>query len=194
MEPELYALSVQLADTAIRNTAGAVLDKITAAKARKRSEETIAVLEEIVGNLIEDKNELVRIAQSYEQELVAQRISQNDIEYITGNLLPILGELAGASETESEGQSEFQRNLKVLESIISVETVNILQLIGFNFRRAIGEPLTQLIAQLVSSSTPGDPGQNQVLQQMSLQRELAYIEIAKDPESFDRLKKITGME
>src|SRR6266511_836805 len=68
VDPEIYSLSVQLADTAIRNTASAIGDKITAAKARKKDQETIAELEEIISNLISDKNDLVRIAQAYEQE------------------------------------------------------------------------------------------------------------------------------
>ena len=76
-------LGVQLADTAIRNTAGSIADRITAAKGRRRDQETIAELEDIVYGLLSDKSELVQIAQAYEQEFVAQRISADDISYIS---------------------------------------------------------------------------------------------------------------
>jgi hypothetical protein len=45
---------------------------------------------EIIGGLLSDKNELVRIAQTFEQEFIAQRISQTDVEYLSNNLLPII--------------------------------------------------------------------------------------------------------
>jgi len=51
MDPQLQALGVQFAETAVRNTAGAVADRITAAKARKKEQVTIAELEEIVYSL-----------------------------------------------------------------------------------------------------------------------------------------------
>ena len=194
MDPELYSLSVQLADTAIRNTASAVSDKITAAKARKRDQETIAELEEIISNLISDKNNLVRIAQAYEQELVAQRISQADVEYITGNLIPILKQLVEASATAEGADPTLESNIDAVASILSVETLNILQLIGFNFKRAVGEPLTELVARLISTRAPVDAVGSQVLQELAAKRELAYINLAQDPESYARLREMSRSE
>lgn len=75
MDPQLQTLTVQLAEVTIRNTAGSIADRITAAKARKKDGETIVELEEIINGLVSDKSELVRIAQAYEEEFVAQRIS-----------------------------------------------------------------------------------------------------------------------
>ncbi len=95
MDPELQALGIQLADATVRNTAGAVADRINAARAKKKDIETIAELEEIVNNLISDKAELVRIAQAYEQELVAQRISPADVQYITSPHRPGTHEVDG---------------------------------------------------------------------------------------------------
>lgn len=94
MDPNLQALAVQLADTALRNTTGAIADRITAAKARKQDQTTIAELEEIISGLLMDKAELVRIAQAFHDEFVAERISSTDIGYITENLLPIVRQLA----------------------------------------------------------------------------------------------------
>src|SRR5437867_3584656 len=66
LDPQLQALGVQLAEVAVRNTAGGIADKIRAVKARKENQETIAELEAIVNDLVADKSELVRIANAYE--------------------------------------------------------------------------------------------------------------------------------
>lgn len=63
MNPEMTQLSLQLANTAVRNSATAVAERISSARTRKRDQETIAELEEIVNELVADKAELVRIAQ-----------------------------------------------------------------------------------------------------------------------------------
>jgi hypothetical protein len=82
MDPELTALGLQLANTAVRNSATAVAERISAARTRKRDQETIAELEEIVNELVADKAELVRIAQAYEEEFVTQRLSPENVQYI----------------------------------------------------------------------------------------------------------------
>jgi hypothetical protein len=192
MDPEIIALSTQLAETAIRNTASAISDKITAAKARRKDHETIAELEEIVSDLISDKNNLVRIAQVYEQELVAQRISQDDVRYITHNIVPIVERLIEAGPT-SDGQNPgLGASIDAAKSLLSVETVNILQLIGFNFKRAVGEPLTDLVATLISSRVPPSVERATALQETAMEREIAYIGVARDPESYARFRELFG--
>ena len=83
-------LAANLAEATARNTASLITNKISAIKAKKNDKETIGELEEIISELLSDKAEIQRIAQSYEQELVSQRITEKDIKYITDNLLPIL--------------------------------------------------------------------------------------------------------
>ncbi len=158
MDPQLQTLAVQLADTAIRNTAGSIADRIAAAKARKRDQETIAELEEIVYGLVSDKSELVQIAQAYEEELVAQRISADDIRYISTNFVPLVQKLI-KSAADSDGQDGrvAQEMIDLIQPLLSVETVTVLQLIGFNFRKAIGEPLTELVSKLILSKAKPDP-------------------------------------
>src|SRR5258708_26929781 len=76
-------LGIRLGEAGIRNTAVVVYDKIRAVKAKNNAQETTHELEEIISNLIFDKDELIGIAPAYKQELVAQQISQENIEYIT---------------------------------------------------------------------------------------------------------------
>ena len=90
IDPQIADLGVRLADASIRNTMRAIINRIGTAKTKRDEKETILELEEIISDLVADKNELVRIAQSYEQEFVAQQISKEDIEYITTKFIPVL--------------------------------------------------------------------------------------------------------
>lgn len=145
MDPELTQLSLQLANTAVRNSASAVAERINSARTRKRDQETIAELEEIVNELVADKAELVRIAQAYEEEFIAQRLSPENVEYIIGSVVPVLERLVA----ESGDETAVQKMMDLLQPVLSVETLTVLQLVGFNFKRAIGEPLTEVLQQRI---------------------------------------------
>jgi|ERR1035441_88981 hypothetical protein len=191
MDPQFQTLGIQLTNAALRNAASTVAERIGAAKARKKEQETIAELEDIVNGLLSDKSELVRIAQAYEEELVAQRISQSDIEYLSGNLVPIITKLAEQAGVEQDGDlASVQTLIETLKPILSVETVTILQLIGFNFKKAVGEPLTDLVAKLIASRAKVDADRIQEIQALALKREVAYLEIARDPDAYARWQDI----
>ncbi len=145
MDPELTQLSLQLANTAVRNSASVVAQRINSARTRKRDQETIAELEEIVNELVADKAELVRIAQAYEEEFVSQRLSSENVEYIIGSVVPVLKRLVA----ESGDETAVEKMMDLLQPVLSVETLTVLQLVGFNFKRAIGEPLTEVLHQRI---------------------------------------------
>ena len=188
MDPELQALGIQLAAVAARNTASAIADRIRAAFAGNKDRETITELEEIVSGLQTDKNELLRIAHAYEQELVAQRISEADIEYISEHIVPLITQLTEKAVTEQGGDTaSAQAIIELIKPILSVETVTILQLVGFNFKRAVGEPLTELVATLIASQNRLTQVASQELALLAAKREVAYLEIARDPEAWARL-------
>jgi len=138
IDENLTQLAVQLGEAAIKNTAQTVYNRIAAAKAKKDDKETINTLTEIIHELIDDKSELISISKCYEDEIVAQKISDDDINFITEKIVPILGPFI-----KDESQ------LSALKALLSSETLKILQLLGFNFKEAIGEPLTKLVAQLI---------------------------------------------
>lgn len=157
MDPELTQLSLQLANTAVRNSASSVAERITSARTRKKDQETIAELEDIVNELVADKAELVRIAQAYEEEFVAQRLSPENVEYIIGTIVPVLERLVA----ESGNEAAVQKVMDLLRPMLSVETLTVLQLVGFNFKRAIGEPLTEVLHQRILLLAKGTQQQAQ---------------------------------
>jgi len=189
MDPELQTLGVQLGEAAVRNTASAIFDRIGAAKARRQNQEIIAELEQIVNDLIADKAELVRIAQAFEQEMVAQRISAEDVEYITANIVPVLEKMMESAAKDDAEDAPAQAVMDLIKPILSVETVTVLQLLGFNFRKAIGEPLTTLVSTAILSKAQSNPTLDLEIQKLGLQRELAFFEVAKDAEAYARLRQ-----
>ncbi len=50
---------------------------------------------------------------------------------------------------ESGDEGAVQRMVELLQPIFSVETLTVLSLVGFNFKRAIGEPLTEVLHQKI---------------------------------------------
>ncbi|MDE0699777.1 MAG: hypothetical protein OXH61_03520 [Acidimicrobiaceae bacterium] len=187
MDPTLQNLSVSLSEAALRNAAAVVASKISATKATKQHKATVAALEDIINELLADKSELIRIAQAFEDELVAQRLSSDDVEFITKNLLPVLRQLMDAS-----GQAGSVEMMDAVESILSTEVLTIMQLIGFNYREAIGKPLTDLVAAMIASRMPPDQDSNHDLQEIVVKRDVALAELARDPESWSRLSELMG--
>jgi hypothetical protein len=191
MDPAIQNLSIQLADAATRTTASVVADRIRVVKAKRKDAEIIAELEELVSELVRDKAELVHIGQALDEQLVSQRLSGEDVAYITRNVLPVISQLL---ESGAAGQGDAAKKAKatqdmmgVLKPILSAETVNVLQLLGFNFKRAVGEPLTDLLAQLIMSKARQDPTDQAEVQRLSLEAQIELLRVTQDPDAFDRL-------
>ncbi|MGC7560804.1 hypothetical protein ACPEEL_11775 [Pasteurella sp. PK-2025] len=179
MEQQLVELGIKLSEALARNTASAIFTKVKAIKAKKDDKETINELEEIIQELISDKNELLQISQAYQQELTAQKITDTEIDYITQKLIPKLKELSIATGHNIDDV------VTIFSPIISKETLTILQLLGFNFRKAIGEPLTILLEKIILSKLPVDPAVQTELQ-------LELFKVIKDPvarKTLERLNK-----
>lgn len=186
-EKQVAELGVKLAEAAVRNTAGAISTRIQTAKAKKNDKETVQELEEIISALISDKNELVQIAQSYEQEFVAQQISKKDIEYITTKFIPLLKDLI---KQTSADDAKMQKTIDDLTPLLSVETLTVLQLIGFNYKKAIGEPLTLLLQKAITSKVSVDPESNAEYTKLALKYNTESLKIAQNKEAADRLSEL----
>lgn len=140
-------------------------------------------MEEIISNLQDDRMELNRIIQEYEEEISMQKISDENIDYITENIIPKLTELFenDPSNTNSE---EMIQTIESIEPLMSKETFTILQLLGFNFKEAIGIPLTNLLRSAIS--------QNINQQEFGTKYSLADKEVEK--ESLKLLREKNGEE
>ena len=144
LEP-LLNLGVSLAELAVKNTATAVATKIKTLKEEKNLEKVRNAYDEIINNLLSEKQEAIRIAQAYKNELEKIQISDEDILHLhntVGNFLNVLQKFSSTL-----GGDELNNII----SLISVDTLRAMQLLGFNYKAAIGEPLTKLCADKISS-------------------------------------------
>lgn len=67
MDPLITALLAQLTDLTLKHSAATVAERIKTTKAAKSDKETISVLEEIINELINERNELQRISNALKE-------------------------------------------------------------------------------------------------------------------------------
>jgi len=188
MTVEIATLAAELASIAVRNTASAVFTRVKAIRTGKQHAEQVNELNAIINELVDDRNQLIAIAQAFEQELVAQRISNDDISYITEKLIPAaerLMELTGGGQ-----DAQVTGTVDLLKTVVSVEMLTVMQLVGFNFKRAIGEPLTNLVEALIDKLKPAAESQDVAI--LSLKREIEILQIAQDEAATKRLHQLYG--
>lgn len=148
LDPEITAVLARLSEVVARNTVGAVQTRVTTAKATKQHEHTVNELTEIINQLVEDRVELVGIATTLREQLLAQRITNEEITYITDKLIPTVEDIARLSDDANTA------SIEAVKKLVSVEMLTVLQLVGFNFKAAIGEPLTQVVEGLILQLAP----------------------------------------
>lgn len=142
---QLIELGVSLTGLVVKSTASTIQKKISASKARKDDKKTIELYDEIVNELIEERGEAIRIAQSYKNELEKYEISDKDIEHLNNTISTVLDILTDMSpDIDIESFKKFK-------DLISVDTLKSMQLLGFNYKKAIGEPLTELCSAKIAS-------------------------------------------
>ncbi len=140
-------LGVSLATLAVKGTASAVNKRITAIKDEKNAEKIRNTYDEIINELLNERDEAVRIAQVYKDELEKIVISDEDIAHLHATVTHLLDVLKTFAPNAPIDSFESIKNL------ISVDTLKTMQLLGFNYKAAIGEPLTQLCADAITSLT-----------------------------------------
>lgn len=155
----LVDLGISLTTMAVKGTATAVNTKIRGLKNEKNVEKIRGNYDEIVNELLIEREEAVRIAQAYKSELDKVIISDNDIEHlhttlskaleIIKNMQMLSAKMKGedALEQANATASSYDQFL----NLISVDTLKTMQLLGFNYKAAIGEPLTEMCANAISS-------------------------------------------
>lgn len=184
---ELISLGVSLTELAVKGTATAISSKIKAVKDEKNVEKVRATYDEIINELLSERGEAVRIAQAYKTELEKVVISDEDIKHLHNTVTRIL-ELV----KKSQGNTGVSNQIQVYEQIkelISVDTLKTMQLLGFNYKAAIGEPLTLMLRNFILSKV-ADPDELSLFQKVVTPE---MVEILKDGTAYHNFRQITGM-
>lgn len=187
LTPEMITLGTELASIAGRKSVEAIFDKIRTVKKKGDKDEIISNLEEIINDLISDKNRLIQISQAYEENLITQKITQEEIDYITNSIIPLLEELL--KQSSQDDSRKIQDGINAIKPILSKEIFNIMQILGFNFKEAIGEPLTELLAAFIRTKI-NTTERSLEIQMLAQQREVEYLKICQDKKAYNRLMSI----
>src|SRR5690606_529981 len=108
-----------------------VSTKIKAIQNKKDIEAVRNSYDEIVNELLSEREEAVRIAQIYKSELDRYQISDDDIKHLhstVGRVLEIFKQFSPGTNVD-----EFDQ----FKDLISIDTLKAMQLLGFNYKRAI---------------------------------------------------------
>lgn len=142
---ELVDLGIALTTLAVKGTTSAINNKVKAIKDEKNIEKVRATYDEIINELLSERDEAVRIAQIYKEELAKIEISDSDMMHLNktvGRILEMLKVMSPTTPLETYEQ---------IKELINIDTLKAMQLLGFNYKAAIGEPLTELCANAILS-------------------------------------------
>lgn len=186
MNPELVQMTTRLAEIAIQNSASSVFDKIRTSKAKKNDSQTISELTDIIQDLISEKQDLQLIAQAFEQELTAEKLSEKDIEFVEKTVLPVIKDFA----KKSDDTEDLLKDIEKIEPLISKNTIKVLQILGFNFKKAIGEPFTELLIKKINSLSLEN---NSELMLATAQRDNELYKLLQNEDAYNRLQELRNM-
>lgn len=195
---ELLSLGASLAELAVKGTATAVSSKIRAIKEEKSIDKIRNTYDEIINELLNEREEAVRIAQAYKSELEKVVISDEDIQHLHNTVSRILEivkntQIAAAEKTSPETVETVKSQVESYEKIkelISVDTLKTMQLIGFNYKSAIGEPLTLMLKNFILSKVT-EPDALKFIEKMVTPE---MVEILKNKIAFENFKNITKIQ
>ena len=174
------------------DTASAIGSKLRAMKQGRDDKKTIAEMNDLIYELLEEKQEIEIIAKTYQEEIISQKLSEEDLSFVSDTVLPVLKEfMENLAETQNEQEQASTlktiETVEALEPLLSINTLNVLQMIGFNFKKGIGEPLTELLRTSIS-------GENKLSQlkynELTMERDVEYFKIIQDENAFERFMSL----
>lgn len=145
MEESLVTLGMSLSQLIASNSVSVIRQKMALAKEKKDLQSQSLAYTEIINNLLEDKDALSMIAKEYKQAYEQITISDTDIEYLHSTLNKVIEVLNSMGATNPDTKESMDALIKLLNK----DTLKTMQLIGFNYKEAIGQPLTDVCSEAI---------------------------------------------
>lgn len=142
----MIQLGIELTKLVVSQTATSVSAKIQSVKNSKDLEAVRSTYDEQINILLAERAEAIRIAQVYKSELERVQISDEDIEHLhntVSNLLDLF------KPQQAVTNSINLSTVETIKNLITVDTLKTMQLLGFNYKAALGEPLTEKCAEAI---------------------------------------------
>ena len=145
MEESLVTIGMSLSQLIASNSVSVIRQKMALAKEKKDLQSQSLAYTEIINNLLEDKDSLSMIAKEYKQAYEQITISDTDIEYLHSTLSKVIEVLNSMGATNPDTKKSMDALIKLLNK----DTLKTMQLIGFNYKDAIGQPLTDVCSEAI---------------------------------------------
>lgn len=194
MKEVVATLAPQLAALVGKETVTAINSKIAAMKTEKDIGKVRQNYEELLNGLLDERAEAIRIAQAYKAELEKVEISDEDIEHLHNTVERLIEIFKGFLILQNNGEDnqDIQEQINSFEQVkelISVDTLKTMQLLGFNYKQAIGDPLTMILRNFILSKAPSSDN-TEVIHKMITPE---MVEILKNKNAYDNFKDWTGV-
>lgn len=130
------------------DTARYGLESIRVLKKGKNKDAIIQKYDQVYSDLVAENQELKNIALAYKGEYEKANITDENIEYLKNTFERVLDLLVGVGDDENSEKTK--QDIQQFASLIDVDTLRTMQLLGFNYKQAIGEPLTLILSDFIT--------------------------------------------
>lgn len=121
-------------------------DRLILARKERDFDKLKDIYDEYILKLEKERDAALKIASDYQKEFDSMKISDDDITYLSSTINRII-ELM--KEFPGSGGNLPEDVVRVILSLINIDTLRSMQLLGFNYKEAIGEPLTKVTAEFI---------------------------------------------
>ena len=147
----LVRVGIELTTLTLKGTTTLVNSKIQSLKEERNADKLRNTYDEIVNELLSEREQAIRIAQAYKEEYEKVHIDDKDIEYLHNTLKQVISLLPSFTGLDSEQE----KSMKQLVALLNKDTLKTMQLLGFNYKEAIGEPLTEVCSNAIRGKLGG---------------------------------------
>ncbi len=155
ISPEMLStLNNELTKTVAKNSYTFVVDKVKQFKTSKDKDEIIRNYEELVNELLEEKGQLELIAKSYKDLYERMEIGEEDLQHLQNTVSQIVS-IFIEMEHDPIKKAVTEKTFDPLVQLVNSDTLRTMQLLGFNYKKAIGEPLTEVCYEKVKGLAGG---------------------------------------
>ena len=158
---ESFAEREVMLNSIIKSKALGDLDKrLQELKEEKNPDKLRTSYDEIINEVLQERSKAVMIAQHYKSDLENIVINDSDIDHLQKTLQSFFDLIIQSYEFELDPQNEehvkmleaYRQGLNSLSKMVNANNMKTLLLMGFDFKEAIGRPMTELCAQSIRNS------------------------------------------
>ncbi|KAF0799928.1 hypothetical protein GBO83_07860, partial [Pediococcus acidilactici] len=149
MNSVLIMLASKLSDLITKTSEEYVSAKMSEAKATNDFNKALPIYSELINKLLNDKQEAITVASQYRAELDKTFLPDTDIKYLETTFSKLIKLFEKFDSKESPTfTSEI---VEQINGLVNTETLKSMQLLGFDFKSAIGQPITLGVEKLIKN-------------------------------------------